>query len=772
MKSYLGFVVHPTYKTSGGVSTVHLFGRLESGESFETRNVFRPYFCIKKSDLKKALEIQKFDHEDAGWKNFQEEPVVKVVLNTPSQVKPLRDSFQKSGIICYEADIRFEYRFMFDNFIQSCVEIIGESKKGEYTDLLFIEPKFKGCDHFPKNLKILSTDIETSMTGKKVYSISIVCGDVKKVLIVSKNKLKYAESFKSEEEMLKRFKDLVCELDPDIITGWNLIDFDLKILHAKFKEHNIPFTIGRGPEAASIRVFESFFQDSKCEIMGRVAIDGIQLLKWNFIALEDYKLDTASQHFLGEAKLIGHEDKGKQIEDAYKNNQQLLVDYNLKDSEMVLGILEKSTALQLSIQRSLLTGMPLDRIKASIASLDSVYLKELRKRGYVAPTTTFEDDETDAKGGYVMNSKPGIYDYIVVCDFRSLYPSIMRTFNIDPLSFVADGKGKNLIKVPSGATFKRTEGIMPDLIERLLKQRDVARKKKDEYAKHAIKILMNSFYGVLGNQNCRFYSLEMTNGITLTGQHILKLVTKKVEEMGYEVIYGDTDSIFIHPKVDSMEAANKVGNKIVSTINAFLDEYTMKEFERHNKMELQFERVFVRFIMPKVRGSDVGSKKRYAGLVIDENGKESIKFTGMEFVRRDWTDLAKNFQKELLDRIFHKKEVTEYVRKMVEDVRSGKLDKQLVYRKAIRKDMEAYTKTTPPHVKAARLIKGELTSNIIEYYITVEGPEPIQNLRHKIDYDHYIEKQMRPIADSVLDFFGTTFDDILKGSRQKTLFGF
>ena len=174
--------------------------------------------------------------------------------------------------------------------------------------------------------------------------------------------------------------------------------------------------------------------------------------------------------------------------------------------------------------------------------------------------------------------------------------------------------------------------------------------------------------------------------------------------------------------------------------------------------------------MPRIRGSEKGAKKRYAGLLI-ENGKEKIDFTGLEFVRRDWTALAKKFQLGMLERIFHKKEVYGFVKTFVDDLRKGKYDDLLIYRKAIRKDLAAYVKTTPPHVKAARKLE-KLKSNIIKYVMTQNGPEPIQNITSKIDYEHYIDKQIKPLADSILVFFNQKFDDIIKGSKQTKLFGY
>ena len=174
--------------------------------------------------------------------------------------------------------------------------------------------------------------------------------------------------------------------------------------------------------------------------------------------------------------------------------------------------------------------------------------------------------------------------------------------------------------------------------------------------------------------------------------------------------------------------------------------------------------------MPKLRKSEAGAKKRYAGLII-KNGKEELQFTGMEFARGDWTDIAKEYQYEIINRLFHNKEIVVYTKKIIEDIKKGKYDDKLVYKKHIRKELEEYTKNSPPHVKAARQLKS-LESNKIEYVITENGPEPIQLLKHKIDYEHYINKQIKPIAETILVLFNKNFDEIIKGSKQTSLFGF
>jgi DNA polymerase-2 len=120
-------------------------------------------------------------------------------------------------------------------------------------------------------------------------------------------------------------------------------------------------------------------------------------------------------------------------------------------------------------------------------------------------------------------------------------------------------------------------------------------------------------------------------------------------------------------------------------------------------------------------------------------------------------------------KVFHKEDPVVFIKEFVKEINAGKMDEQLVYRKSIRKDLTEYTKTTPPHVKAARKLD-KIDSNIITYYMTSDGPEPTQKLKHKLDYEHYIEKQIKPIADQILSLFGKNFEDVMKGNKQQKLF--
>ena len=762
-----GFILYPTYEIIDGKPSVMLFGKLENGQSFLTINSYRPYFYIKESD-KKSLP-KEYDYEKSTLKNFEKKSLVKIYTSIPSEIPTLRKYLEEKGVDCYEADIKFPQRFLIDNNIKVTVDINDDYEPNELIDRVYREPTLKPAEAYSPKLKIFSIDIETSADGKKLYSLSIYSKDFERKLIVYNKKILGAENFETEEGLLEKFKDIILNEDPDILTGWNVIDFDLDFLEKKFKENRIQFNLGRDGKACKIKLESNFFRTSKCDFNGRLVLDAIDMIKGSFINLEDYKLSTAAHHFLKEKKLIGDYNKHEEIEKFYKNDPKKLLDYNLKDAKLVLDIIEKSKVLDLTIHRSNLTGMPLDRVNASIASFDSLYLRKLKEKGYAAPSSVFKNKESKIKGGYVMESKPGIYDNIIILDFKSLYPSIMRTFYIDPLAFVGKKKGKDLIIAPNKAAFKRDEALLPEIINSLMKEREKVKKQKDELTSYAIKILLNSMFGVMANPSFRFFNIDMANAITHFGQFLIKLTAEKIEEKGYEVIYSDTDSVFIKSKLDDYKEAEKLGERLTKEINIFFDEFIKNTYKTPNHLELEFEKVFKMFLMPKVRGSEAGAKKRYVGLrVVD--GKEKLEFTGMESRRRDWTDLAKKFQQELLDRIFHKKEVSNFIKDFVKDLKKGKYDDLLIYRKGIRKDLKSYA-VNAQHVKAA-LKLDRIESNIIEYYMTTDGPEPIQKQTHPIDYEYYINKQLKPIADSILLFFDKTFDGLIKGGEQSTLLNF
>lgn len=779
MTSHKGYIVSLTQKTIEDKTYIQIFGRLENGKSFAVMKEFIPYFFIRESDLDKVNPLlNKFQTEKTSLTNFKGEKAIKISSPNNSELSKLRSAIHKKTET-YEADLTPGMRFIIDNDLYCMIEISGESEHVERVDLFFKDPRIKSIpsESFKPKLKLLSIDLESSKSKDELFCVGLYSENYKKSFILSDKKVDGALNFKTESELLSKFKEEIINFDPDIITGWNLIDFDLVYLKKKFEENKISFDIGRTNESAKLRIEENFFRSSSAQVPGRQVLDGMNLIRDPFIQeapsiknkkFESYSLENVSQELLGDGKLIKGKDRHDEIEKLWKTDKKKVIDYNIQDCKLVYDILEKTKIIDLVIERTCLTGIPMNRLTASIIAFDSLYIREARKRGLVSPTTLFADKEERIKGGYVMTSKPGIYHNVLVLDFKSLYPSIIKSFNIDPASHL-EKKEKNSVESPNKAYFKNQDGILPSIIEKLHFAREKAKKEKRELSSYAIKIIMNSFFGVLANPGCRYFSLEMANAITHFGQMIIQLTAKKIEEKGYEVIYMDTDSVFIDTKLPK-EKISKLGKELQDYINSFYEDFIKKEYNRKSYLELELKKHFLAFMLPKIRSGEAGSKKRYAGLV-EKDGKEKIEITGLEAIRGDWTDAAQEFQLELLDKVFHKEDPIKFIKNFVKKLESGKIDNKLVYRKNIRKSLADYTKITPPHVKAARQLDPEqIKSNAIEYLITTEGPEPIQKLKHKIDYEHYIKKQIKPIADTILLFFNKTFDEVIKSSKQTTLF--
>jgi DNA polymerase-2 len=423
--------------------------------------------------------------------------------------------------------------------------------------------------------------------------------------------------------------------------------------------------------------------------------------------------------------------------------------------------------VELAVARSRLTGLPIDRVSSSIAAFDSLYLSELHRRGIVAPSVEPARDVSPMGGGHVLEPRPGLHRNVVVFDFRSLYPSLIRTFGIDPWNLVRTGvTGEpDPIRAPNGASFVRRKGILPGILDELLPLREEAQHAGDSVKSHAIKILMNSFYGVLGTSACRFYDPRLANAITSFGREILLWCQDRLEGAGRHVLYGDTDSLFVLTGDEDAGAARRSGEEMARTLNVDLAEHIRRTWRVESRLELRFERLYLRLFLPAVRHGTVGARKRYVGLL--EDGR--VAFTGMEAVRGDWTPLAREMQRELFARVFSDRPVAEYLRMAVADLRAGRKDEQLVYTKSLKKPPEAYTTTTPPHVAAARKAEGGARRRIA-YFVTRDGPEPADARRHAIDHEHYVQKQVRPVAEPVLLLLGLDFADVVGDRRQLSLF--
>lgn len=419
-------------------------------------------------------------------------------------------------------------------------------------------------------------------------------------------------------------------------------------------------------------------------------------------------------------------------------------------------------------KRSSITQTPLSKVKSPIATLDIMYLKELHKRGFVASSHYDFSNSSQIEGAYVIEPKKDFYKNIFVFDFKSLYPSIIMTFNIDPFTFTNENQSKQLITAPNGANFSREKGILPDLIKQIYLEREIAKKENDDIKSYALKITMNSFYGAIASPKSRYYNRNIGEAITSFGRKILLKAKAFVEKRGDIVIYGDTDSIFV--KINGLDSNNleemkRYGKQIETKLNEFFMEWIEHEFKLKSYLKIELEKIYSKFF--------IASKKRYVGFDLMKGKKQ---FVGMEAIRGDWTELARNFQKELVELIFNEsklKDIKKYIIVKINDLKAGKYDSELIYTKKITKPLTEYTKTTPPHVKAARELKN-FHGQVVRYIMTKNGPKHInlikENKKHyEYDYEHYIEKQLKGVSDDLLETIGIDFDSIIDDKKQTKL---
>ena len=697
-------------------------------------------------------------------------PVDALYFRRQRDLVAARDLLRGRGVAPCESDLKPADRYLMERFVTAGFAARGEVVRR--TDHLEMHNPVIRRDDYHKALRWVSLDIETAGLDGALYSIALHSPDDERVLMVSEGPVDCddaaVESLPNEGALLSRLFAWFAEHDPDLILGWNVVGFDLDFIARRCRRLRLGFDIARGGERSAVLQPGSASGTYVARIPGRVVLDGIDTLRTAFWSFESFELENVAQQMLGRGKRIDHtSDRVGEIIRLYEQDRPRLAAYNIEDCRLVAAIVEKAGLIEFSMRRAELTGLGMDRQGGSVAAFDNLYLPRLHRAGRVAPDVADARSGEGSPGGYILDSKPGLYDNVLVLDFKSLYPSIIRTFGIDP--YALHRPGDDRIEGFQGASFAREGAILPVLVQSIWEERDRAKQRGDAAMSQATKILMNSFYGILGASGCRFHDSRLASSITRRGHEIIRRTRDMIEEGGETVIYGDTDSLFVLLGAGVNEVAARERS---SAIAAMLNDWWRRTVEREHRiesfLEIEFETHFLKFLMPTVRGDVTGSKKRYAGLVRTGDGGHDLVFKGLESVRTDWTPLARSFQRELYRRVFLGEPFEAYVHDTLEAMLAGEHDEALVYRKRLRQSVEQYTRNVPPHVQAARKLGRKV--RWVRYVITASGPEPVEEGRPppRPDYDHYRERQLAPAADGLLHFLETSFDAIT--NRQMAIF--
>jgi DNA polymerase I/DNA polymerase-2 len=790
------------YIDENNQSVIRLFCKDNEGEAIVCLDYnFEPYFYIlpkqgKENEVKKRVEeikSIKVKRTEIVEKmlSIEKREFLKVFCFLSTDVPKARDIVKEWNDVEeeYEYSINFYKRYLIDNQIENWIDIEGKEIKENYKANKIIKvEKIKAIDSdATPELKLMSFDIETvEEDGKqKIVMLSMKSKDFEKVLTYKKDKhyRKYVDVVKDEKELLERFVKIVNEQDCDLLLGYNSDLFDMQVIQQRADELKVDLKLSR--DFSNLK-FSRRARVSSARLKGLVHIDLFEFINnilSNQLQTEVLTLDAVSTELLGDKKIeIDYEE----ILESWRKGKDLgkLAEYCLKDSELTLKLGE--FLLPQIYQLSKLSGQLLfDVSRMTYSQLVEWYLS---KRAFamnimIPNQPKWEEIQTRREaspytGGFVKEPIAGLHDDIAVMDFRSLYPSIIATFNISPETFNCDCC-KDGYKVPETNYWfcKRRKGFVSTVIQELIERRaDIKEKmkklKKDseewnslEKEQFAIKTVANATYGYFGFAGSKWYCRECAEASAAFGRFYIKKVISEAEKEDFTVIYADTDSMFVKVKGELKNKVEKFLGKINKTLPGII------------KLDLQG--IYKRGIFIP-RGVGPGTaKKRYA--LID--GKEVLTIRGLEKVRRDWSNVAKDTQEKVLKFVLENKDVkgsVKYVKGVIKTLKKGKIPlKDLIIIEQLTKPLSEY-KAIGPHVAVARKIKergrpvGEGMS--IMFVITKgkgsisERAEPFEDVEVKdIDIDYYVTHQIVPAALRVLTVLGVTEEQLLGESLKSFL---
>ncbi len=724
------------------------------------------------------------------WTTFSGKPLLQVPSSGPNR---------------FPSGLNLVDELLLSRGIRGQVEIHGQPQQGKRVDLVFMNPHLVSWNSttIEPRLTWAAVDIETDREGR-VLAISLVQDARQQVFFIGPEvDHPDVQAHSTEQEALVAFARTLVEWDPDVITGWNVADFDFSVLAKRYELFRIPFEAGRA-QGEPVQVRQTPSGMVRVVVPGRQVVDGMRIVRGSGRRFDDQRLETVAQEILGRGKLVEQsgEEKMQELERLRKESPLEFCLYCMEDSRLVLDILSTTGLDFLTQARAGLTGISLDLAWTSIPAFEQVYALELLNRSILPPQREEGLQVTGAAGGTVLDPTPGYFHNVMVFDFRSLYPSIMRTFTIDPLAYhrtpqlepheligtppaglqgrawesprqpnisshpdqtepkidmvYENSPNSRFLTAPNGARFAKEGGILPALLARYFDDRQAALDRGDETGAYVYKILMNSFYGVLGSAGCVYGRSELAGAITGFGRMCLHFARDFFQTRGMIVLYGDTDSVFVYARGKDMSAEC---SGLADQLNKELTRQIHENYGVQSKIQIRFDTAYSRFLLPKLRSGGPqdgeltirGRAKGYAGLN-RKNGEVEIK--GMEAARSDYTALAQEFQTRLFGLLFGDGEyweIEQYIRSVLTDLFAGKLDDKLVYRKVLRRPAREYTANVSPQVRAARMLGWTYQRGRVSYLMTLAGAEPVGRTTAAVDYTHYVEHQLKPIWLSIAE---------------------
>jgi len=796
-----------------------IIGRDEQGKRICVIDSFQPYlYAILKpnitekriQEIKKEIEklkvslpsrTTKVEKTELVEKNFLGKPVkaIKIFITNYKDAHPIADLLDYKEIEARrEYDLSFITKYIIERKLipLSWHKISGEILTDELglnnldVDLCIRAEKIETLAKEDFSPKILAFDIEADEfeIGKgEILMISLASDNFKKVLTWKQSNQDFVECYKDEASMLEAFVNYVKKIKPDILVGYFSDGFDMPYLRARAEKNKIKLALGLDnsqPTFARGRIPSG-------KISGIVHIDLFRFIETvysQYLQSETLSLNEVASELLGESKLeFNHKHSSKLKKEEWKD----YFAYNLQDSILTYKLAEKFKPDMLELSRVIQE--PLFDITRDGMSqlLENYILHSLHSYNEIAEKRPIYNEISERRqreqveGAFVFQPQAGLYENLAIFDFTSMHTSIIVSFNISK-STLLEEKEKDSYESPeidfegkkTKFYFSKKPGFLPDMCKRLIEKRKECKRDYQsnpnpitKARSNAFKVLSAAVHGYIGFFGARYYSLESSASILAFVRKFNKETINKVNEEGYKVIYGDTDSVAFSLQEKTKQQVSDFLKKLNSQLPGI--------------MELELEDFYKRGIWVTKRTGEFGAKKKYA--LITEQGK--IKIRGFETVRRDWCNLARNLQNQILEKILQEGneiQALEITKKIIKQLKERKIEReQILIRTQLKKPLNEY-KAITPHVIAAQKMK-ELGMPIdlgmlISFFIAEVRSEKEKKLvREKVklpeekgeyNINYYLKHQILPAVENIFEVFGINIKEIIEGKKQTKLSGF
>ena len=831
---------------------VHVFGRTADGELEHVQVVgFRPYFYAPSSAVsderlsgyERITGWEETDENDEPYESIRGERLTRIHGQTPRDVGQIRDEFDH-----YEADILFPNRFLIDKDVRSGIRV--PERRGEDDSLIVPHDEVTAVD-VDARPRVCTFDIEVDdrsgfpEDGEEpiiclashdsyrdeyilwLYEAPVGDGEIPTDLDgyepIEGEIGHEVRTYEEEGAMLEAFVDYVDETDPDVMTGWNFEDFDAPYFLDRLEEVDGPHhDYDLNPDRLS-RVGEVWRSGwGGPDVKGRVVFDLLYAYQRRvFTELDSYRLDAVGEAELG----VGKERYPGKIGDLWEDDPTRLLEYNLRDVELCVELDRQQQLIAFWREMATFVGCKLEDAPTPGDAVDMYVLHKANDR-WALPSKGQQEAGDEYEGGAVFDPITGVRENVTVLDLKSLYPMCMVTINASPETRVDPDEYDGETHVaPSGTHFRaEPDGVMREMITELLAAREEKKSRRNEYEpgtpeyeqfdrqQGAVKVIMNSLYGVSGWERFRLYDKEAAAAITATGREVIEFTETAATELDHTVAYGDTDSVMLElgPEVSAAEAIEQ-SFEIEEYINDRYDDFAREELNAdEHRFQIEFEKLYRRFFQ-------AGKKKRYAGHIVWKEGKDvdDIDITGFEYQRSDIAQITKEVQHRVIEMIVREGDVEaveEYVHGIIEEFLAGEVSlDEIAIPGGIGKRLTEY-ETDTAHVRGAKYANLLLGTNFqrgskpkrvyldrvhddfFQRVESTEGLDPADNAIYEefkrnqdvvcfeyedqipaefeIHYEKMLEKTLQGPIERILEALDISWEEVKSGQEQTGLDSF